>query len=106
MTNQQLTSILLSMLEDLPQVSVAKKVNHLSFLVGKKVFAYTRAEDVVIKLPPAKIKELVEKKEAAPLVMGQRVMKEWVVIRHDNPEAYQEELELFKEAIGFVSSKG
>ncbi|HXV97716.1 MAG TPA: hypothetical protein VEC93_04770 [Anaerolineae bacterium] len=105
MTDNNLITVLSSMLEDLPQVSVENKVNHASFLVGKKVFAYTQEDGVVIKLPQEKIKELVGKKNAAPLVMGQRVMKEWVVIKHKDPEAYKEDIELFKEAIAFVSAK-
>jgi hypothetical protein len=105
MADNDLTTILSSTLEDLPHVSIAKKVNHASFLIGKKVFAYTQGDGVVIKLPKEKIKELVDKKKASPLVMGQRVMKEWVVINHKDPAEYKKDLELFKEAIVFVSSK-
>ena len=105
MAENKLITVLSSMLEDLPGVNVGKKVNHASFLVGKKVFAYTQEDGVVIKLPQEKIKELVGQKNASPLVMGQRVMKEWLVIKHKDPEAYKKDLELFKEAIAFVSAK-
>jgi hypothetical protein len=106
MADNKLITVLSSMLEGLPGVSVGRKVNHASFLVGKKVFAYTQEDGVVIKLPKEKIKELVDTKNASLLVMGQRVMKEWVVIKHKDPEAYKKDLELFKEAIAFVSAKG
>lgn len=59
MTDNDLTIILSAMLEDLPHVRIEQKAHHTSFLVGKKVFAYTQDEGVVIKLPKAKVKGLV-----------------------------------------------
>ncbi|HZR30193.1 MAG TPA: hypothetical protein VFA71_15555 [Terriglobales bacterium] len=101
---EDLAALLASMLQDLPQVSVKKHVGHASFLAGKKVFAFTRDEGVAVKLPREKIQELVNKKSAAPLVMGKRVMKEWVVIKRKSAGEYKKDLSLFKEAVAFVSS--
>jgi hypothetical protein len=100
-----LASILSSMLEGLPGVNVKKSANRLSFLIGKKVFAFTQRNGVVIKLPQEKIKALVDKKTASFLVMGKREMKEWAVIKHKAPKEYEKDLKLFKAAIAFVSSK-
>lgn len=100
-----LASILSSMLEGLPRVNVKKSVNRLSFLIGKKVFAFTQRNGVVIKLPQEKIKGLVDKKTASFLVMGKREMKEWAIIKHKDPKEYKKDLKLFKEAMAFVSSK-
>ncbi len=105
MADRDLATVLTSMLGGLPQVRVEQKANHLSFLVGEKIFAYTHGDGVVIKLPAKTIEGLVDKKYAAPLVMGKKVMKEWLVVEHDDPQAYKQDLELFKEAIGFVSSQ-
>jgi hypothetical protein len=71
---EDLASILSSMLEGLPRVNVKKSANRLSFLIGKKVFAFTQRDGVVLKLPQEKIKGLVGKKEAFFLVMGKREM--------------------------------
>ena len=61
MANSDLAAILSSMLEDLPRVSIRKTSNHTSLLIGKKVFAYTQGDGVVVKLPKEKIEELVDK---------------------------------------------
>ena len=70
MKEEDLATLLASMLRDLPRVSVKKHVGHASFRVGKKVFAFTRNQGVAVKLPREKIRELVNKQNAAPLVMG------------------------------------
>ena len=104
MTDNDLVAILSSMLTDLPNVYIEKKANHASFRVGKKVFAYTRDEDVVIKLPKEKVKELIDQQKASPLVMGKKEMKEWAVIQHSSPNAYKKDLALFKTSLAFVSA--
>jgi hypothetical protein len=105
MAEHDLTTILSSMLQDIPQVQIGTHLHHTNFLVGSKVFAFIQGDGVVIKLPKATIQALVETEYAAPLVMGKRVMKEWAVIKHDHPEAYQQDEALFKEAIAFVAAK-
>jgi hypothetical protein len=104
MAKHDLTTILGSMLEDIPQVHTGKHLNHTNFLVGNKVFVFIQGESVVLKLPKERAKELLDKKQASQLVMGKRAMKEWVVITHQHPEEYQQDEKLFKEAIAFVSS--
>ncbi len=84
---------------------VALKFGNASFSVGGKVFAFTRPNGLVLKLPPDVLKQVVEQREAAPLVMGQRVMREWVLLRLDGPEQYAEELELLRIAMGFVIAR-
>ena len=105
MADHDLTTILSAMLQDIPQVQIGTHLHHTNFLVGNKVFAYIQGDGVVLKLPKEKAQELVETEQAVPLVMGKRVMKEWVVITHDDPTAYQHDDALFKEAIAFVASK-
>jgi hypothetical protein len=56
-------------------VRVAKKSHNASFFIGNNVFAFARPEGVVIKLPRERIKELVEERNASPLVMGKGVRK-------------------------------
>ncbi len=58
-----------------------------------------------MKLPKEKIKELVDKENAEPLVMGKRVMKEWVIINYKDSSDYKNAFRLLKEAIAFVSLK-
>src|SRR5690348_16137834 len=105
MSEKDLATILASFFERNPQVSMGKHFNATSFLVGRKIFAFLRKEGgVELKLPKAKADELVQKNYALPLVMGKRVMKEWVVIVHSDPEEYKQDKELFRQALAFVRS--
>jgi hypothetical protein len=105
MAEDQVAAVLSKMLKDLPRVSIKEHFSHASFLVGKKVFAFMRNDGIAMKLPKEKIRELIETRNASPLVMGKRTMKEWVVIEHSDANAYKKDFDLFKEAIAFVSSK-
>jgi len=99
-----LAAVVSMLLEGLPGVTTQRKFHNTSFLVKKKVFAFTRPDGAVLKLPEVKIRELMDTSPAAPLVMGRRVMREWVVLRHDDPGAYRKDKKLFLEAMAFVSS--
>lgn len=105
MATDDLSTILAFMLADLPQVKVGKHINNINFLVGEKVFAFVKGDGVAMKLPREKIKELIDQDRATPLVMGKRTMKEWVVLKHEDPEEYKGDIEIFKESIAFVSSQ-
>jgi len=100
-----LVTILSSLLKDIPRVSITKKFHNTSFLIGRKVFAFTKGEGVVIKLPKEKIKQLLDKGNAEVLVMGKRAMKEWVIIKYKDPNEYKNALELFNESMTYVSFK-
>ncbi len=80
-------------------------MHHANFLVGNKVFAFLQGDGVALKLPKSTIQTLVETQQAAPLVMGKRTMKEWVVIKHAHPEDYTQDKALFQESMAFVASK-
>jgi hypothetical protein len=98
-------SVLASSLAKIPGVVVKRKLASANFTVKKKVFAFTKG-DGVLKLPPETVKRLVEVGAASMLVMGKRTMKEWVVIRLNDPSDAKKHLGLFKEAMAFVSAKG
>ena len=99
-----LAAVVSTLLAGLPGVTTQREFHNTSFLVKKKVFAFTRPDGAVLKLPEVKIRELVDTGPAARLVMGKRVMREWVVLRHDDPGAYRKDKKLFLEAMAFVSS--
>ena len=91
--------VLFTMLHGLPGVEIKKHFGHTSFLAGEKVFAFTRKEGVALKLSQEKIKSLARNKNVAPLVMGKKIMKEWIVLTHKNPEELANDLELFQESV-------
>lgn len=98
-------SVLVSSLAKIPGVVVKRKLASANFTVKKKVFAFTQGDGVVLKLPPETVKRLVEAGTASMLVMGKRTMKEWIVIRLENPSDAKKQLRLFEEAMAFVAAK-
>jgi hypothetical protein len=98
---------LLDLLEGLPGVSLKKSATHASFLMGKKVFGFSRPYAFVLKLPKERIEKLVAEERASFLVMGKRTMQEWALIeRKDMSDMSKDKknLALMKESITFVSS--
>ncbi len=110
MPDPELVTTLSKLLAALPGVTEEKTEKHVTFLVNKKFFAFTRSGEgggVAIKLPKERIAELLHRKEISPLTMGKRTMKEWILLDHAVPVSYKKDLALFKEAIIFVlSGKG
>ena len=89
-----------------PGVIEEKSATHATFLAGKKIFAFTRhGGGMALKLPRERIAELVRHHDFAPLTMGTRTMKEWILIDHKRPADYKKDLALFQEAITFVAEK-
>jgi hypothetical protein len=107
MPDADLVAALSKLLATLPGVTAEKTLTHATFLINKKVFAFTRSGDgggVALKLPKEKIAELLRRKEISPLTMGKRTMKEWVLLDHAKPSSYKNDLLLFQEAITFVAA--
>ena len=101
----EISTVLSSMLEKLPDVVVGRKLNSTNFTVRKKVFAFTKGGGVVLKLPPETVKSLIRTRTASLLVMGKRTMKEWVVIDYKDPADAKKHLALFEEAMKYVSRR-
>jgi hypothetical protein len=54
---------------------------HGCLMVDNRIFAFTRADDsAALKLPEARIAELIVQGEMYNLIMGKRTMREWVVV--------------------------
>ena len=105
MATEDLSTTLAFMLADQPGVRIGKHIHNINFLVGEKVFAFLRDDGVALKLPRDTCQALIAQKQAIPLVMGKRAMKEWIVLQHTELEDYKKDLDLFKESIAFVASK-
>ena len=87
---------------NLPGVRPMEKLGHISFMVGKKVFAFTKSDALVLKLPSKRIAELKAEGKAVALIMGKRMMKEWAVLKYGKPADVKKDLQVFKEALFFV----
>jgi hypothetical protein len=90
------------LVKELPGIGMQEKFGNLSFSVGGRVFGFTRGDEaVVLKLPATRVAELMEECGAKQLVMGKRVMKEWVVVERGT-RGWRGELKLVREAVEFV----
>ena len=87
---------------ELKGAEVRAKFGGASFFIGEKVFAFTRPRGLVMKLPAEMVAKVVAEREASALVMGKRVMKEWVVLESGDVEGYRGEGELMRVAMKFV----
>ena len=62
-------------LRQLDGAECRSKFNGVSFMLEAKVFAFQAQDGLVLKLPAARVQELVREREARALVMGKRVMR-------------------------------
>jgi hypothetical protein len=89
---------------DDPRIERVAKMGRMNLRVGGKVFAMTVKGRLVVKLPSARCQALVEAGRGDYLVMGTRVMKEWVTFAPDAPGAARLWLAIAREALAQVTS--
>ncbi|HXE06883.1 MAG TPA: hypothetical protein VN612_03225 [Acidobacteriaceae bacterium] len=87
----------------IPGCAVGTRFGHGSLHVGDKIFAFARTdESAAVKLPETRIAELLASGgEMRLLQMGQRTMREWLVVPNAAAPA---NLKLLREAMAYVSS--
>lgn len=75
---------------------------HGCLMTGNKIFAFTRPdESAALKLPEARIAQLLLDSELRQMVMGKRTMRQWIVVPNiDTPL----NLKLLLEARDYVAS--
>jgi hypothetical protein len=82
--------------------TVGVDFGHGCLMTDSKIFAFTRPdESAALKLPEARIAELIADGEIRHLKMGERTMREWVVIADI---AAPHNLKLLREAMAYVAS--
>ncbi len=91
------------LLLDHPEVSAGVVFGLPCYKVNGVVFATLYGEGVGIKLPEARVRELLEKPGFVPFrPFGRNRGKEFVQINHENPQDYQQNKALFEEAMRYV----
>jgi len=65
-----------------PGAELSWRFGNASLVIADKVFAFAsrNGQDVILKLPAHDIAALVETGTARPFTMGERTMREWVVV--------------------------
>jgi hypothetical protein len=79
-----------------------QRMNANSFCIRNKVFAMRAGGDLVLKLAPNRVAELVEDGVAQPNLVGGRAMKEWANLP---PESQSKWLDLARESMEYVRHK-
>src|SRR5258708_39916256 len=93
------------LLPDYPEVSASMVFGLPCYKVNGVVFATLSGEGVGIKLPEARVRELLEKPGFVPFrPFGRNRGKEFVQINHENPEDYQQNKALLEEAMRYAFS--
>jgi hypothetical protein len=93
------------LLLDYPEVSASVVFGLPCYKVHGVVFATLYGEGVGIKLPEARVRELLEKPGVVPFrPFGRNRGKEFVQINRDNPQDYQHDKALFEEAMRYAVS--
>lgn len=77
-------------------------MNANAFCVRNRVFAMRVDGDLVVKLPPQRVAELIASGLASPNVIGGRPMKEWANVP---PVLSASWLELARESLEYVLAK-
>jgi hypothetical protein len=76
-----------------------QRMNANAFCVRNRVFAMRVGEDLVIKLTPKRVAELIEARVAVPNIVGGRPMKEWASL---SPKSEKKWLALARESLDYV----
>jgi hypothetical protein len=93
------------LLLDHPGVSAGQVFGLPCYKVNGVVFATLYGEGVGIKLPEARVRELLEQPECVPFrPFGRNRGKQFVQITHVNPQDYQHDRDLFEEAMRYALS--
>ncbi len=79
-----------------------QRMNANAFCIRNKVFAMRVGDDLVLKLPPNRVTELVQQKVASSNIVGGHVMKEWANLP---PSTEKKWLALTKESLDYVRNK-
>lgn len=108
MTEKEMTDLLAALLGDIPEVALTLYGDRANFTIGakKKIFAFTRKDGVVLKLPAERVQALAQTRGASALVMGKKTMKEWVLMPYAHGSALRKDMKLVKEAMAFTAAKG
>lgn len=101
--DEELEEIIDPLLLDNPDVYPGRVFGMPGYYIEGKLCASIFESGLVLKLPEERCKELIENKDGfdffAPLG---NIMRKWVHITKDDPDSYEEEIDLINESILFV----
>lgn len=90
---------------NMPAVVVGKAFGYPAYKVKGKVFAFAGGESISIKLPEARVNELINSHPAcSPFQPADGITwKAWVSITYTNSSDYRNDIALIEESVAFVA---
>jgi hypothetical protein len=79
-----------------------QRMNANAFCIRNRVFAMRAGDDLVLKLAPTRVAELIEAGIAEPNLVGGRPMKEWANLP---PKSQSRWMDLTRESMEYVGAK-
>jgi hypothetical protein len=94
---------LMSAVADRPDVTIGRALASLGLMTGGKLFAFIKDGGLVLKLPAARIDQLIESHGAERFERGQgNPMREWVVMPASSSAEWPD---LTREACDFLAGR-
>lgn len=88
----------------IPGVKITKAFGYPAYKIGGRIFCWVGQNGITIKLPKARVDELIGSDGMHPFgPTKETVWREWVQIDRENSDEYAGDLALFEESISFVS---
>ena len=88
---------------ELPREGRPRRFGSEALTVNGSIFAMLTRGELVVKLPAARVAELVGKGNGMPFTAGKgRAMREWVVVMGSDPQEWHD---LAREALRFVGRR-
>jgi hypothetical protein len=91
------------LLAERPEVSPRAMFGHPGFAVGGKMLACLYNDGVAVKLPETIAQTATARPDVEPFRPYGKMMREWVLITHDDLSAYAGDMDLFEAAIAYVA---
>lgn len=102
--SQEHKTALDALLLALPGVAAGKMFGYPAYYVGKRLFACVYGAGVGVKLPEAIANQMLSQARAVPFrPYGKPKMKEWIQINRTRSADYEQDADLFRDSIKFVS---
>ncbi|MBZ0279096.1 MAG: MmcQ/YjbR family DNA-binding protein [Anaerolineae bacterium] len=89
----------------MPGVKGGKAFGYPAYKVAGKVFAFVGGKGISLKLPEARVQELIAGAgDIKPFEVADGIVwKAWVSIEHADAAAYEQDVALIEESVGFVA---
>lgn len=102
---EDILAVVRELLAGRPEVRERRMFGLPGFMVAGKMFASVYGDGLTLKLPKDTVQEVLSRPDARPFApMPGRTMREWVLIVHDDPAAFAEDVALLEAAIEFVAN--